>query len=134
MLQETLDRSSRRTAPGFDAAKALQGFFLIMAAWGVGAEDARALLGAPPERTYYAWRQGKGVRISTDTLRRIGYVAGVYKALQILYSDAHLADAWVKRPNAAFGGQTPLRRMCGGDMVDLAAVRAYLDAARAPWS
>ena len=30
-----------------------------MAAWGVGAEDARALLGAPPERTYYAWRQAR---------------------------------------------------------------------------
>jgi hypothetical protein len=69
-----------------------------------------------------------------DTLRRIGYVAGIYKALELLYSDPHLADDWIKRPNRAFGGQTPLQRMCAGDVTDLAAVRAYLDAARAPWS
>ena len=45
-----------------------------------------------------------------------------------------LADGWVKRPNAFFGGQTPLERMAAGDVTDLAAVRAYIDAARAPWS
>ena len=62
------------------------------------------------------------------------YIAGIYKALQIVYSDAHLADSWVKRPNRAFGGQQPLDRMRGGDVVDLAAVRTYVDAAQAPWS
>ena len=41
---------------------------------------------------------------------------------------------WIKRPNRAFGGQTPLQRMRAGDITDLAAVRLYLDAARAPWS
>jgi hypothetical protein len=113
---------------------ALRGFFLIMDAWGVGAEDARVLLGSPAERTYYAWRRGNGVRVPADTLRRIGYIAGIYKALQILYSDPHLADGWILRRNKAFGEQTPLERMRGGDVVDLAAVRNYLDAARAPWS
>lgn len=113
---------------------ALRGFFHIIEAWSVGAEDARVLLGAPAERTYYSWRSGTAVRVPQDTLRRIGYVAGIYKALQIIYSDPHLADTWVKRPNGAFGGQTPLERMCAGDVTDLAAVRAYLDAARAPWS
>lgn len=122
------------TLANVDARAALRGFFSIMDAWGVGAEDARMILGSPPERTFYAWRAGQGVRVSTDTLRRIGYVAGIYKALQILYSDPQLADSWVKRTNRAFGGQTPLERMRAGDMVDLAAVRSYLDAARAPWS
>lgn len=69
-----------------------------------------------------------------DTLRRIGYVAGIWKALEIVYSDPDLADGWVRRPNAHFGGATPLERMAAGDVIDLAAVRAYLDAARAPWS
>src|SRR5271168_4453472 len=79
-----------------------------------------------------AWRERR--RVPMDTLRRIGYIAGIYQALQIVYSDAHLADGWIKRPNGAFGGRSPLDRMKGGDVVDLAAVRAYLDAARAPWS
>jgi hypothetical protein len=124
----------RAVPPQVDPVAALRGFFRIMDAWGVGAEDARIILGAPAERTYYAWRAGRAVRVPADTLRRIGYVAGIYAALQILYSDPHQADDWVNRPNRAFAGQTPLARMCGGDVVDLAAVRGYLDAARAPWS
>jgi uncharacterized protein (DUF2384 family) len=123
----------RRLRPTFPK-DALRGFFHIMDAWGVSAEDARILLGSPAERTFYAWRKGAGARVSEDTLRRIGYVAGIYKALQILYSSPELADGWVKRPNRAFAGRTPLDRMKAGDVTDLAAVRTYLDAARAPWS
>lgn len=119
---------------GVDPVAALRGAFGILDAWGVGGDDARAILGAPAERTYYAWRKGTAVRVPADTLRRIGYVAGIYKALQLLYSDARLADTWVQRPNRAFGGQTPLQRMRAGDVTDLAAVRGYVDAARAPWS
>ena len=132
-MSATLERA-RTGRTGVIPSDALRGFFLIMEAWKVSAEDARVLLGAPAERTYYAWRGGNGVRVPADTLRRIGYIAGIYKALQILYSDPRLADGWVRRPNKAFAGQTPLQRMCGGDVVDLAAVRSYLDAARAPWS
>lgn len=133
--QANLSQADRpATISDIDHRAALRGFFGIANVWGVGAEDARILLGAPPERTFYAWRAGQGVRVPADTLRRIGYVAGIYKALQILYSDPQLADTWVNRPNRAFGEQTPLQRMRAGDMVDLAAVRSYLDAARAPWS
>lgn len=122
------------SSSGVNPAAALRGFFEIMTAWGVAMEDARALLGGPAERTFYAWRAGNAVRVANDTLRRIGYVAGIYKALELVYSDGHLADGWIKRPNHAFGGQTPLQRMRAGDVTDLAAVRSYLDAARAPWS
>ena len=132
MLQTRERRQS--TPQAIDPAAALRGFFAIIQAWGLAAEDARALLGAPAERTFYAWRAGNAVRVPQDTLRRIGYVAGIYKALELLYADPHLADDWIKRPNRAFAGQTPLQRMRAGDVTDLAAVRAYLDAARAPWS
>ena len=124
----------RITLAGIVPGDALRGFFHIMDAWDVGANDARTLLGSPAERTYYAWRRGNAVRVPSDTLRRIGYIAGIYKALQILYSDGHLADGWIRRQNREFGDQSPLERMRGGDVVDLAAVRSYLDAARAPWS
>jgi uncharacterized protein (DUF2384 family) len=124
-----------RVAPsGIDPVAALRGFSHIADAWGISAQQARTILGAPAERTYHAWRAGKAVRVPPDTLRRIGYVAGIFKALQIRYSNAQLADGWIKRPNRALGGQTPLQRMCAGDVTDLAEVRTYLDAARAPWS
>lgn len=132
MLQ-TRERAAP-SPPAIDTAAALRGFFAIAEAWGLSGEDCRALLGAPAERTFYAWRAGTGSRVPMDTLRRIGYVAGIYKALELLYADPYLADGWIRRPNRAFSGQTPLSRMCAGDVTDLAAVRAYLDAARAPWS
>jgi uncharacterized protein (DUF2384 family) len=115
-------------------ALVLEGFFSIMDKWGVDAKTARKILGMPPERTFYEWKRGNVGRLSEDTLRRIGYVAGIWKALEILYSNPEHADTWVKRPNKSLGGQTPLQRMAAGDVTDLAAVRAYADAARAPWS
>ncbi len=113
---------------------ALEGFFQIMARWNVSNSDARRLLGNPAERTFFQWKSGRAARVPEDTLRRIGYVAGIWKGLQIVYSDAALADSWISRPNKAFGGQAPLARMVAGDVTDLAAVRAYVDAARSPWS
>lgn len=115
-------------------ADLLRGFFGIMRLWNIDNADARRLLGDPAERTFYAWKSGKLAKLPNDTIRRIGYVAGIYKALQILYPDSRQADEWIRRPNRHFGGQTPLQRMTAGDVTDLASVRAYLDAARAPWS
>ena len=106
------------------ARKALEGFFGIMELWDVEGMQTRRILGSPAERTFYAWKAGKARRVPEDTLRRIGYVAGIYKALQILYSDPSQADRWVHQPNRHFGDQSPLERMAAGDVTDLAAVRA----------
>jgi len=116
------------------AASAMKGFFLIMERWSVDNDRARILLGLPPERTFYLWKAGQAARVPMDTLRRIGYISGIWKALQIIYSDQTLANRWVKAPNQAWGGMTPLERMAAGDVTDLAAVRSYIDAARSPWS
>ena len=58
---------------------------------------------------------------------------GIHKALRHLFKEPARAYAWVKKPNAAFGGQSALERMLAGDVTDLAAVRAYLDAERGGW-
>ncbi|MDX2166610.1 MAG: MbcA/ParS/Xre antitoxin family protein [Deltaproteobacteria bacterium] len=114
--------------------RAMEGCFRILALWGASNAEAQRILGSPSPRTFFEWKAGRARRVPEDTLRRIGYVAGIYKALQILYPDPAQADDWVRRPNRHFGEQTPLARMSAGDVTDLAAVRAYLDAARAPWS
>jgi Antitoxin Xre-like helix-turn-helix domain/Antitoxin Xre/MbcA/ParS C-terminal toxin-binding domain len=113
---------------------AVRAFFRLVELWGLSMEQARVLLGRPSRATLYNWKAGKARSLSHDTLRRISYLLGIYKALQILYQDAELADAWIGRPNAAFGGQSALERMLAGDMTDLAAVRAQLDAARGAWT
>jgi hypothetical protein len=116
------------------AGLALRGYFRIMEVWDADTLHARAILGSPAERTFYKWKAGDVGTVPLDVVRRIGYVSGIWKALQILYADHAQADGWVKRPNRHFGGQTPLDRMGAGDVTDLAAVRQYLDAARGPWS
>ena len=67
-----MPRTQRRTraAPaGIDPVAALRGFFPIAQAWRLTAEDARALLGAPAEGAFHAWRAGNAVRMPMDTLR-----------------------------------------------------------------
>ena len=120
--------------PARHAAPAVAGFFRIMEIWGAERTQAMAILGQPAARTFSRWKAGHVAGLPADVVRRIGYVSGIWKALQILYSNSHQADGWVRTPNRFFGGQTPLERMSAGDVTDLAAVRDYLDAARAPWS
>ena len=108
----------------------LRTFFRIMDAWGVDTEGARVLLGRPGRSTLFKWKTGAVRTIPHDTVRRVSLVLGIYKALQILFRAPAQADAWITRPNAAFGGRTALQHMLGGDVTDLAAVRHYLDAVR----
>jgi hypothetical protein len=67
-----------------------------------------------------------------DTLERLSYIFGIYKALQILLPRSDAADAWVKKANTApiFGGRSALERMLSGQVADLYVVRQYLDAQR----
>lgn len=131
MPQMVLD-NAQSAAVNFEDA--LCGYFRIMKLWSASYNEARTILGSPSQSTFFAWKRGEPARLTEDTLRRIGYVAGIFKGLQILYSESDLADRWIRAPNKAFGGQAPIDRMSAGDVTDLAAVRSYLDAARAPWS
>ena len=116
-------------APDREAA-ALRAFFRLVELWGLSMEQARLLLGRPSRATMYNWKAGRARSVPHDTLRRISYLLGIHKALQILYREPQLADTWIRRPNTAFGGQSALDRMLAGDVTDLAVVRAHLDAAR----
>jgi hypothetical protein len=113
---------------------ALRAFFRLVELWGLTMEQARVLLGRPSRATLYNWKAGRVKSLPHDTLCRVSYLLGIHKALQILYADPGLADGWLKRPNQAFGGQSALARMLAGDIADLAAVRAHLDAARGAWT
>lgn len=113
-------------------ATALKAFFKITAQWGLKAEDERVILGNPPRSTFFKWKKECQGRLSQDTLERISYVLGIYKALRILLPNHQQANAWIKKSNNAppFGGRSALQRMLGGQVIDLADVRRYLDAWR----
>lgn len=114
-------------------AAGFRAVFRIFDAWEVSSDQAMTLLGKPARSTFYKWRQGEIGSPSHDTISRVSYILGIYRALQILYRDPRLADGWIKRPNAAFAQRSALDRMNGGDIADLVAVRDHLDAARGGW-
>ena len=110
----------------------MRAFFRIAGLWQLTGAEQQALL-ALPRSTLAKYRtHPEQARLSPDTLERISYVLGIYKALQILLPRPEAADAWVRRPNAAplFGGMSALDRMKSGRVADLYVVRHYLDGER----
>ena len=93
------------------------------------------LLGLTARSTFFKWKKDPNTALPKDTLERISYLLGIYKALQILLPDEQAADDWVRRPNTAspFGGGSALDRMLSGQVSDLYVVRQYLDAQRGGW-
>ena len=129
------DPVSATTSPR--PAVGLRAFLRIVEdVWNIKSDEARTLLGSPPKSTYHNWKKkaqadpNATINLTRDHLERISYVLGIYKALQMLFPQRALSDDWMRRPNLAFGGSTPLQHALGGNMTDLADIRRYLDAAR----
>lgn len=133
----SLPQANRQATRKEMAAAGLRAFFNIARVWGLSAEEQMVLLGSPSRSTFFKWKSApETAGLRRDTLERLSYILGIYKALQILLPDASAADAWIKKPNAAplFGGRSALDRMLGGNIGDLLAVRQYLDARRGGWA
>ncbi|MED5548465.1 MAG: antitoxin Xre/MbcA/ParS toxin-binding domain-containing protein [Pseudomonadota bacterium] len=97
--------------------------------WGVPETQAAALLDMP-KSTYRRWcKEGPG-RISRDRGMRLGILLGIHKALRILFREPSRGYAWIRKPNADFGGRSALDIMMNGYITDLMRVRDYLDAER----
>ncbi len=114
------------------AKAGLKAFFGITEDWRFTSEQQRIVLGNPPTSTFYKWKKERQGTLSEDTLERISYIIGIYKALGILLPTEEQANDWIKKPNSAplFNGQSALDKMLAGRVVDLADVRRYLDAQR----
>ena len=113
----------------------LTAFLNIARDWKLSNEEQMQLLGVP-RSTFFKWKEEKTGRLSHDTLERISYILGIYKALQILLPLQTAADDWIKKPNMAplFGGRSALDRMVSGNVSDLYVVRQYLDSQRGGWN
>ena len=114
------------------AAPALRAYFSLADRWKLRVAEQRKLLGDPPESTFYKWKRERAGALGRDTLERISYLLGIFKALAILFPQPDRAYAWLRKPNAAptFGGKSALERMLSGNVADLYVVRQYLDAQR----
>ena len=126
-LIDLSDQTERaRLSP--DASRA---FFNVMEHWGIRDKDARRLLGGMSNGAYYALKRGSDRPLDEDRLRRISYLIGIFKALNILHGEA-LADRWMQLPNRnrIFGGTAPLEYLMEGGMPAFATVRRLLDVRR----
>ena len=108
----------------------MKAFFRIAERWKLPDEAARDLLGGVSNGTFYNLRN-RPKTLRADELLRVSYLIGIFKALQILYSEK-LADAWIQLPNtnSIFRGDTPLAYLRAGGIPALQTVRRLLDARR----
>ena len=116
-----------------EARAMLTAAFQIFERWGLATEQALVLLGSPSSRTFQRWKAGQSAAIPADTIWRLGDLLGIHKALRYMFADPERGYAWVRKPNAAFGGWPALDRMLAGAPSDISAVRAMLDAERSGW-
>ena len=110
---------------------AMRTFFNIMDRWEIRDEDGRALLGGVSNGAFYDMKKSPDRVLEADRLLRISYLIGIFKALNILYSEK-LADSWIQLANSnrIFGGQAPLAYMIKGGLPAMQIVRRLLDARR----
>src|SRR5215471_13191536 len=116
----------RRLSPA-----AVKGFLKIAELWDLRDEDARQLLGGVSNGAFYelkraahATKRAARPVLDQDRLTRISVLTGIFKALNVLYSQK-LADRWIQLPNTnpMFAGVTPLGYMRKGGLPAMLRVR-----------
>jgi hypothetical protein len=108
---------------------ALRAFFSLMERWGLGANQARGLLGWIPESTYFKYKGGEAGSLSYDGLTRISLCLGIFKALRTFFAEPQLADRWMTLPNSnpLFGGRAPIDFVLDRGIDGLYQVRRLLE-------
>jgi len=111
---------------------AIKAFLRIAQKWGVRDMASRELLGGISSGSFYSLKKGPARRVlDQDALTRISLLIGIFKALNILYSQ-RLADAWMTLPNSnpIFRGATPLDYILRMGLPGMIHLRQLLDARR----
>jgi hypothetical protein len=101
----------------------------LFARWGLGDEQGAILLDLPL-RTYARWKAEGVGRIGRDGRARLSNLMGIHKALRLIFREPQRGYEWMRAANTAFGGQSALAVMLGGELTDLMRVRRYLDSER----
>lgn len=101
--------------------------------WQLPTSEQLSLLGLSKDNraALSNYRQGRPLANDRDKLERAGILLGIHKALRLLFPhDRELAYAWMRQPNRAFHGLTPVQLIDQQGMIGMYMVRAYLDQQR----
>ena len=110
---------------------ALKAYARVADAWGLSLKEAAALA----DMSETTWKRAKkpdfAGDLTKDQLLRLSAVIGIYKSLELYFSEP-LARDWFTRPNTGplFGGGRPIDTAIEGGLPQILAVRTYLDALR----
>jgi hypothetical protein len=107
----------------------LNAYFNWAQGMGLRAEQNQKILGISEsaERQYRA--ENGDVVLARDTVERISLILNLWLDLCAIFRTEEDAQRWLKSPNSAFGGNTPLERMLGGNISDLVYVRHSVESA-----
>jgi antitoxin Xre/MbcA/ParS-like protein len=98
--------------------------------WSLRANERETLLGGISKSTWSEWRQrAASARIKSDTRERIANLFTIDLNAHALFAP-EFADRWIREPNAAFGGESPMSTMLRGKVEDVITVRRYLERVR----
>lgn len=129
-IQPTVSRPDLPAITDEEAAALARTTVNLFRAWQLSDIEARTLLGDMAQRTWARWKGGGIGRIDRDLRARMAILMGIHKALRYLFTEPARGYGWIKKPNGAFAGQSALDVMMRGEITDLIALRAYLDAER----
>ena len=122
------ENAPNRQHPDLDGP-ALRTFAGLAAAWRLSGPEQAKLLGLADASTLEHWKESPSPPLPDDTLERISYLLGIFRAINTLLPAEDRADRWLRAPNSAplFAGGSALDRMMTGKISDLEQVRRYLD-------
>lgn len=121
----------RTREPAGLTAVALKAYARVVAAWGLSLREAAGLADMSESTWKRARKPGFAGELTKDQLLRLSAVIGIYKSLELYFSD-QLSRTWFTRPNAGplFGGARPVDTAIEGGLPQILAIRTYLDALR----
>jgi len=110
---------------------AIEAVLKIAEKWDLRNADTMRLLGGISNGRYYALKKSHKSVLTQDELTRVSLLIGIFKALNILFSEK-LANRWVSRSNSnpMFNNAPPLVLLIEGGMPGMLAVRRLLDSRR----
>ncbi|WP_341363471.1 MbcA/ParS/Xre antitoxin family protein [Thalassospira sp. SN3W] len=133
IVEPTGARPDATAITGDEAAALARATVNLFDVWDLSDQEARVLLGDMPARTWARWKKKDIGRIDRDLRTRMAMLIGIHKGLRYLFREPARGYAWIRKPNAAFGGQSALEIMLRGEIMDIADIRSYLDAERGGW-
>ena len=117
------------TIPRWFTGGSIRTVIQILKVWNLTDAQSAQLLGVS-EKEFLTWKVAAPAEydLPQETVLRVSYVLGIYKALHTIIPDTLLADSWIQHPNTGsiFGGATPLTHLLQGGIEELEVVRGYL--------